>query len=1646
MTTPRHADTPAGSAPAGPPGLLGRIARAWAAARSERAQPAPLVEEIEARLLYSADPAGAGLILAGAGASAVIEQRLVDDHGEFSQGTESGQRSRELLIVGAGIEDSRTLQDGLVRDGRDIEVLVLDPEADAMSQISAALAGRSDLSAIHILSHGASGQLQLQTGADTVDIAVLAARAGEVGRWGDALRPGGDILLYGCDVAAGDTGAAFVRQLSALTGADVAASDNRTGDSRLQGDWTLEFSSGRIDSATAFSAAAQAQWHGTLESRVNTVTQDKQYQAAVAVSASGSFVVTWTGDKSQDGNNTGVFAQRFDASGNPAGSQIQVNTDVNDRQEMSTVGVAADGSFVVAWASHNQQAGDSDGWGVKAQRFAANGSKVGAEFLVNQTTAKDQWQPSIAVAADGQFVVAWTSSAVSNKIFVRHFDAAGNALRGEVQASGVNSAGNQTLPSVAIAADGSYAVAWQSDNGGTAKSIFAQRFNADDTLRGAGFQVNTYDADDQTQPSVAVGANGAFVIAWTSEKQDGDAGGIYAQCYKADGSRDGAEFRVNTVTAREQNRPSAAMDGAGNFTIAWSSDGDNGGSSVGVHAQRYGAGGVPLGGPFLVNTTTSGDQVAPATAMNASGALAIAWEGVGIGDNDGVFVSSFVASNTAPTASPDTASVVQGGQLSVGAPGVLANDSDPDVGATLSVAALVSPVDGSVIEVTAAGVTVAGVYGSLSIKSDGSYLYTASSAAATALAAGQSGSDTFSYFVRDNNNSNASSTLTFTVDGVNDAPVASDDFYAVAKTGSLTVAAGGVLSNDADPDRNPSASLTVVSVDGRAASVGNDVAGVYGTLRVDGNGGLTYAPDSLNGTLATLVFGQSVTETFSYDVADGNGGISRATIQITIMGANRAPNASDDGGPGYAVQQDGVLATGALQGVLANDSDPDGNTLSAQLVSGPANGTLTLNGDGSFVYRPNPLYYGADSFTYRASDGSLASAAATVTLDVVHVNHDPAAAADSVAVAANGSVTVTAANGLLANDTDVDTGFGDRPAVTGVQAGDTVLTLAANSSGSLVTDYGTLFVSSDGAFRYVANGAASMSLGDGALTGDAFTYTVSDGQGGTATARLSIAISGVNDAPIISGATGNQSVNDNDTFAPFAGMSVADADSPAQQLSLRIALDDPASGSLSGTAGSYDAAAGVYTITGTAAQINAAAQGLQFSPQANRAVPGSVERVAFSITVSDGALGATATATVDVVSINDPPAVLAVSARGAQDGDTIAIVLAVSDIDGGDVSLVIASMPAQGALYLDAAGLSPLLPGTLVPTSGNAALVYFRPEPGWNGDTGFSYAAIDAQGLRGASAAVSIAIAASPTAVQAPLPQATPPQQAQPQQAQPQQAQPQQAQPQQAQPVEVQQQTPARVPALVPAAAAAAPAPAAESLAVAAAEPAEPSGAAPPPAPTPRAAQAAAAGLQPEAALALAEASVSTPSNQQPALAATPARSSGERASQASAILLAAFATADAGGAAPLAADLSVAQALAEGRIERAGAAARSETLARSLDQMRDSVKSAEEAEHRIVGSSVAVGASFSVGYVIWLLRGGVLATSLLSSLPAWRFVDPLPVLARMRQGSDDDDSDDSLESLVADDDGHEHNEGHEGLQGHVADGASPLQAMESKP
>src|SRR6266850_2603043 len=151
------------------------------------------------------------------------------------------------------------------------------------------------------------------------------------------------------------------------------------------------------------------------------------------------------------------------------------------------------------------------------------------------------------------------------------------------------------------------------------------------------------------------------------------------------------------------------------------------------------------------------------------------------------------------------------------------------------------------------------------------------------------------------------------------------------------------------------------------------------------------------------------------------------------------PLASADG---YGVNEDGVLNV-AGAGVLTNDSDIDGDSLTAVLVSGPANGSLTLNANGSFSYTPSANFNGTDSFAYKANDGSADSNVVTVTLTVTAVNDAPVAAADAYTTSEDTPLTVTAA-GVLSNDTDIDGDPLTAVLVTGPANG--TLTLNANGS------------------------------------------------------------------------------------------------------------------------------------------------------------------------------------------------------------------------------------------------------------------------------------------------------------------------------------------------------------------------------------------------------------------------------------------------------------------------------------------------------------------------------------------------------------------------------------------------------------------------
>ncbi|GEM_PF-2358065 len=148
------------------------------------------------------------------------------------------------------------------------EVFVLDSRTDAIQQMTQILAGKSGLSGIQLISHGSSGEVLL--GGKSVDGSELRSRAEQISSWSKSLTADADILLLGCDVGAGLQGRQFVNQLAVLTGADVAASDDKTGTSALGGDWVLEVNRGPIE-ANSFSSISYAGLLDNIDGDANNV-------------------------------------------------------------------------------------------------------------------------------------------------------------------------------------------------------------------------------------------------------------------------------------------------------------------------------------------------------------------------------------------------------------------------------------------------------------------------------------------------------------------------------------------------------------------------------------------------------------------------------------------------------------------------------------------------------------------------------------------------------------------------------------------------------------------------------------------------------------------------------------------------------------------------------------------------------------------------------------------------------------------------------------------------------------------------------------------------------------------------------------------------------------------------------------------------------------------------------------------------------------------------------------------------------------------------------------------------------------------------------------------------------------------------------
>ncbi|MDD3329415.1 MAG: PKD domain-containing protein, partial [Zoogloea sp.] len=380
-----------------------------------------------------------------------------------------------------------------------------------------------------------------------------------------------------------------------------------------------------------------------------------QVEPAIATLAGGGYVVAYTETSGLDGSGYSVFARRYDVNDNPLGDPFQVNIRSQNTQDEPEVLGLPGGGFVVVWTSNDFQV-DTSGDGVFMRRYLADGSPAPeGEVLVNTSISGNQYQPAVSQSQDGGFIVAWYSDGELGgayyDVFFQRFDATGNKLGVETRASTpvpANPYIAEYEPAIALLNDGSgdFVLTWTDNTAdGSGSGIFGQRFNADGSADGAQFRVNSYIDSTQAQPAMAALGAGAFVVVWTSYGQDGSSQGIYGQRYDAAGNPAGAEFRVNYTIAGDQLRPAVTGLTNGGFVVTWD-DGSN------VWLQQYDAGGRAVDSQVPINNVST--EYGADVAATADGGFLVAYTGyrdTANGGNNSYEVLLQRYSNTSPEVS-----------------------------------------------------------------------------------------------------------------------------------------------------------------------------------------------------------------------------------------------------------------------------------------------------------------------------------------------------------------------------------------------------------------------------------------------------------------------------------------------------------------------------------------------------------------------------------------------------------------------------------------------------------------------------------------------------------------------------------------------------------------------------------------------------------------------------------------------------------------------------------------------------------------------------------------------------------------------------------------------------------------------------------
>jgi parallel beta-helix repeat protein len=548
-------------------------------------------EALEPRLLFSADVAPLALAMPSNDSQVVQAQPV--------QSSQMQLASTELVVIDSRVAEPDLLLADIAQQqsaGRSIHVLTLTSAEDAIAGIQNALddltAQGFEVSAIHIVSHGRDGEFDL--GNAVVDDGFLKAHALGVASWSSSLSADADILVYGCNFAQSSKGQLLAINLSALTGADVAANLQASGSAALGGDWTLDFVTGAIESSHAFTSAVETNWNHLLATGslvtyaspstssnvmstgpITDVGPNRTGGRTVAVDGAGNYVAVWT-----DGTQKQIMITRFLADGTRSLAPTPVTAGNN--QIDPAIAMAQDGSFVVLWSEKI-----SGRLAIVGQRGDSNGVPVGNAFLIASNPSEDCIQASIAINEDKDFVVAWQRNNGSQlqDVFTRSFhwglpSAAPVPIIAELAIGALPAgsfAGVQERPVIAINGNRVY-LAWEGPDTGTS-GIFLRSYDLDGSNATTPIQVNTSQSYRDSAPDIAVAPDGRIIVAWQEDVPTLNADVTHFRIFEETGTISkqivavSSELTTDPSLGHDQTLPKLAVSDTGEFIITYQRSG-----------------------------------------------------------------------------------------------------------------------------------------------------------------------------------------------------------------------------------------------------------------------------------------------------------------------------------------------------------------------------------------------------------------------------------------------------------------------------------------------------------------------------------------------------------------------------------------------------------------------------------------------------------------------------------------------------------------------------------------------------------------------------------------------------------------------------------------------------------------------------------------------------------------------------------------------------------------------------------------------------------------------------------------------------------------------------------------------------------------